>query len=574
MERLSGIGVSPGTATGRAVVLTLATEVIRYPVTAAHVPREQAALDQAREQARHQLHEIRGQLASGPARDMAPLFDAQLLMLDDPLLVGHARDLIASQGINAAWALNLAYEDVRRVFSEMQDEYLRERQTDVADVAGRLQMNLRHYGGGMRHLLKDVDAPAILVADELSASMAAQLDWTKIRGFAIDEGSRTYHTAILARSLKVPAVVGLHNLASRVTAGTPLVIDGASGEVIIAPTPEVMAEAERFAAAPRRRVVAPAGPVEPVVTADGVPIRLDANIELVEELPFLDEFGAEGIGLYRSEFLLSGRTLAAATEDVQFDAYRRLLEQVAPRRVTVRTFDLDERQFARASDRGRARPGLRGLRLGLAHPEVLQTQIRALLRASAYGSLRIMFPFVTAVEEMRQARGIVRTLAAELGVPLVPLGALVEVPAAAIASDLLAREADFLTIGTNDLIQYTLAVDRTDDRVSDRYEPLHPAMLRLIRHVARAARRHHVPVSLCGEMAADPACIGLLIGFGLTEFSMTASAIPLARQLVRGLDTGEARRVARQALSLATAEEVEQFLFDALAASIEESGRG
>jgi phosphoenolpyruvate-protein phosphotransferase (PTS system enzyme I) len=249
---------------------------------------------------------------------------------------------------------------------------------------------------------------------------------------------------------------------------------------------------------------------------------------------------------------------------------------VAPRRVTIRTFDLDESHLlgSRARSRSRARGGLRGLRLGLAYPDVLRTQLRALMRASAHGSLRIMFPFVTGVDEVREARTMVAAASAELGRPAVPVGAMIEVPAAALAADLLAREVDFLTIGTNDLIQYTLAVDRTDDRVSDLYEPLHPAILRLVRLVSRAARRHGVPVSLCGEMASDPAMVGLLIGLGLTEFSMTPTAIPLVRQVVGDLHVDDARRLARHALSLATAAEVEQYLFDALAAAVSGPLRG
>jgi phosphotransferase system enzyme I (PtsI) len=235
--------------------------------------------------------------------------------------------------------------------------------------------------------------------------------------------------------------------------------------------------------------------------------------------------------------------------------------------VTIRTFDLDERQIQGSPARGRPRrrAGLRGLRLGLAYPDILRTQLRALMRASAHGSLRMMFPFVTDVDEVRQARAMVTAVCEELGLSPVPVGAMIEVPAAALAADLLAREVDFLTIGTNDLIQYTLAVDRTDDRVSDLYEPLHPAVLRLVRLVSRAARRQGIPVSLCGEMASDPAVVGLLIGLGLAEFSMTPAAIPLVRQVVADLRANEAIRLARHALSLATSAEIEQFLFDALA---------
>jgi phosphotransferase system enzyme I (PtsI) len=262
--------------------------------------------------------------------------------------------------------------------------------------------------------------------------------------------------------------------------------------------------------------------------------------------------------------MLSGRALDSVTEDEQYALYRSLIEQVAPRPVTIRTFDIDERQVGTARfDRRRTRPGLRGLRLGLANPDLLRAQLRALVRASAHGPLRVMFPFVSAVEEVRQAR----TMLTDLGPHQIKIGAMIEVPSAAIAADLLAPEVDFFTIGTNDLIQYCLAVDRTDDRVSDLYEPLHPAVLRLIRMARRAATRYRIPISLCGEMASDPALVGLLVGLGLTEFSMTPAAIPIVRQVVQGLNAAEARRLAGRALKLPTAAEIEQYLFDTLAAS-------
>jgi phosphotransferase system enzyme I (PtsI) len=568
VERLTGIGVSPGVAVGRAVVLTQPSAVVRFPIQPDRVDRETAAIADAREQSRQQLQDIRARLAAGPGREMVAIFDAQLLMLDDPLLVQRAQDIVRTERVNASWAVHRAYEEVRRLFLDVEDPYLRERETDIADVAGRLRMNLRHGAAGPREILKDLDGPSVLVADELTASLAAQLDWSRVQGFATDAGSRTYHTAILARSLNIPAVVGLHDLSVRVAAGTPVILDGTTGEVLVAPDPERLADAQR-ASRPRR--LAPAGRTAagPTMTADGRRIRLEANLEIIEETPALLASGAEGIGLYRSEFLLSGRPLDEATEDMQYAAYRSLLEQAAPRPVTIRTFDLDERHMrpSRGSDRSRTRPGLRGLRLGLARPEVLRTQLRALARASAHGSLRIMFPFVTAVEEVRQAKTLMHESCADLQAAPSPIGAMIEVPGAALVSDLIAREVDFFTIGTNDLIQYTLAVDRTDDRVSDLYEPLHPALLRLIRLVARAARRRRIPVSLCGEMASDPAIVALLIGLGLTEFSMTPGAIPLVRELVADLRADDARALARQALGLATAAEVEQLLFDALAAS-------
>jgi phosphotransferase system enzyme I (PtsI) len=302
-----------------------------------------------------------------------------------------------------------------------------------------------------------------------------------------------------------------------------------------------------------------------------VRVRIEANIELLEDLEYLNESGAEGVGLYRSEFMLSGRPLESVTEDEQYAMYRSLIEQVAPQPVTIRTFDLDERQISREHpryERRRTRPGLRGLRLGLANPGLLRRQLRALVRAAAHGPLRIMFPFVTAVEEVRQARAMLIEAEADLhSTGNIKVGAMIEVPSAALAADLLAPTVDFFTIGTNDLIQYCLAVDRTDDRVSDLYEPLHPAVLRLIRLVRRAAARCRIPVSLCGEMASDPALVGLLIGLGLTEFSMTPGAIPIVRQVVQELSLVEARRLAGHVLRLATAAEIEQYLFDALAAS-------
>lgn len=573
MERLSGVAVSPGLAVGRAVVLTLRTEAVRYPIPPDRIGREQAALNAAREESRRQLHDIRNRIAAARGNEIAALFDAQLLMLDDPLFVGRALDLIRTERVNAAWAIHTAYGELVNVFASMEDEYLRDRETDVADVAGRLRMNLRQSGRGPRDLLSELDGPCVLIADELTASLAAQLDWTRVQGFCTDAGSRTYHTAILARSIKVPAVVGLHDASTRVQAGTPVILDGTTGELIVDPSAAAIEQAQRRAARSRRRAPErpPAPPHAPTTTIDGVRVRLEANIELLEDVPLLHEYGAEGVGLYRSEFMLSGHTLEASTEEAQYALYRSLLEQVAPLPVTIRTFDLDERQMdpPAVSDRRRSRAGLRGLRLGLARPELLRTQLRALVRASTHGNLRLMFPFVTSVDEVRRARVLLAEARAELGhdKPF-PVGVMVEVPAAALSVDLLAPQVDFLTIGSNDLIQYCLAVDRTDDRVSDMYEPLHPAILRLIRLVRRTAATHGLPVSLCGEMASDPALLGLLIGLGLTEFSMTPAAIPMARQVVREINAREARRLAVDVLRLASAADIEQHLFDALAASI------
>jgi phosphotransferase system enzyme I (PtsI) len=360
-----------------------------------------------------------------------------------------------------------------------------------------------------------------------------------------------------------------------------VIVDGETGEVVIDPTPTLWQEAEGRATVSRFAIVAPeeAGPLQ---TTDGVPIVLHANIERSDDVPGALSAGAQGIGLYRSEFMLVGGPPDMAAEDEQYHVYRQLVERMEGRTVTIRTFDVDERQLARPlvdaaldtrwfpEPQRSGHAGLRGVRFGLAQPRIFKTQLRALLRAAAHGPLRIMFPFVSSVQEVRDARTLLLEAHQELisrgtTVPDVPIGIMIEVPSAAFTASLLAREADFFTIGTNDLIQYTLAVDRTDDRVSNRYQPLHPAVLRLLRQVRRAATREGIPVSVCGEMASDPLLLKLLIGCGLREFSMTPGAIPMARRVVRETSVRQMVRVAARVLTLGTVEEIERYLEDEIA---------
>jgi phosphotransferase system enzyme I (PtsI) len=576
VHRLTGIGVSPGLASGRAVLLMQNPLVIRFPIAPGRVAAELARLEEARERSRRQLLEIKARVASAAGGDLSSLFDAQLLMLDDAMLVARARDLIRRERVNAEWAVQQAFEGLAGIFDSIEDPYLRERKGDVADVAGRLRMNLSGARGRGSELFRDVDEDSVLVADDLTPSMAAQVDWRKIRGFASDTGSHTHHTAILARSLRVPAVVGLGEACRRVAPGARVLIDGTTGELIVDP-PEADLERARGASAPAaagRRRAAAAGPPH---TRDGVAVNLRANIELPEDVSAVRASGAEGVGLYRSEFLLATTPADALTEDVQYEAYRALLEGVAPGPLTVRTFDVGEEQLLpwphggeRRGTQGAARPGgplgLRAIRLSLARREVFKTQLRALLRAGRHGPLRVIFPFVSGLEELRDARGVLREASAEIEargegrVPPPPVGVMIEIPSAAVTADLLAREADFFSIGTNDLIQYTLAVDRTDAGVSRLYEPLHPAVLRIIRGAIRAAARRGLPVSLCGEMGADPALLPLLVGLGLRDFSMGPSAIATARDVVLSLDTREAAALARRALRMGTVAEIERVL--------------
>jgi len=558
MQRITGIGASPGVVAGRAVILIQREQVLRYRVPSARVDAEIGRLSASCGLSREQLTEIRSSVNRRHGAELASMFDAQLLMLDDQKLVPRAADMIRQQRVNAAWAIQRVFDDFSAVFDDIADEYLRERKGDIADLAGRLKMNLRPGAATPRDLLRELDEASVLVADELPPSIAAQVDWNKVRGFATDAGSRTYHTAILARSLGVPAVVGLQDASGVVQPGQLVAIDGDSGELVLDPSEEILARA--------RRHVDDSAPVPgtqgeqagPAVLADGARINLDANIEFPDDLAAARYAGAGGIGLYRSEFLLMGGIrawgTASADEEEQYGIYRRMVEGMAPGAVTIRTFDLDEEGG-----------GMRGIRLSLLKPEPFRRQLRALLRASTHGALRIMFPFVTAVEELRDARRLVREVAAELGMTdaelqRVPVGAMIEVPGAAYTADLIAREADFLTIGTNDLIQYCLAVDRSDARVSQLYAPLHPAILRMVVMVRRAARRRGIPVSLCGEMASDPVVLALLVGLGLTEFSMTPAAIPLARRLLHEMRSDDLRSIARRVLKLSTIEEIESEL--------------
>ena len=578
MERLNGIGVSPGVAVGPALVAIQRTQVLRFPVGPDGVARELSALERARQRSRSQLEQIRRRIATARGADLAAIFDAQLLMLDDPILVGRAAAVVRNERVNAEWAVQRALDEAAAVFDGIDDPYLHERKGDLHDVAGRLRMNLRDEKGGARDRLQDLDAPCVLIADELTPSVVAQLDWTRIKGFATDAGSRTYHTAILARSLGVPAVVGLHDVSRRVPPGASVIIDGETGEVVIDPTPALWHEAEGRATAPRFTAVAQ-DVDEPLQTSDGESVVLHANIERSDDVPGALSAGAQGIGLYRSEFMLVGGPPDMAAEDEQYHVYRQLVERMEGRPVTIRTFDVDERQLARPlvdaaldarwfpEPQRSGHAGLRGVRFGLAQPRIFKTQLRALLRAAVHGPLRIMFPFVASLQEVRDARALLieaqeELAARDITVPAVPVGIMIEVPSAAFTASLLAREADFFTIGTNDLIQYTLAVDRTDDRVSNRYEPLHPAVLRLLRHVRRAATREGIPVSVCGEMASDPMILKLLIGCGLREFSMTPGAIPMARRVVKETSARQMMLVAARVLTLGTVEEIEHYLED------------
>jgi phosphotransferase system enzyme I (PtsI) len=561
-------------------VLIQRAQVLRFSISSSRIDPEIARLQDARRRSTAQLRRIQFRL---PGSELGTLFEAQRLMVDDPMLVPRAASIVSEQRVNAEWALQQVFDHLGAIFDGVEDPYLRERKGDLADVVGRLRMNLTPGGTVFRDVLGECEAPCILVADELPPSIAAQLDWNKFEAFITDAGSRTYHTAILARSLHVPAVVGLHDATARIAPGTMIIVDGDEGTVALDVPVHVFQSVVSGSSRTRSstvRLKADTTEKIPLKTIDGVDIRVEANVDLLGDATFAISQGAEGIGLFRSELLLAGRPADDLTEDMQYEVYRQLLEDVRPAPVTVRTFDIDEDQLASREHRGdalwgsgyevpRSRLGLRSIRLTLKRRELLRAQLRALVRAAAHGDLRVMFPFVSGIEELREARSVLAEARHEVEVRQLPSGALqvgvmIEVPSAAFTADLLAAESDFLTIGTNDLIQCCLAVDRTDERVSHLYEPLHPAILRLIRHIRRAAAKQKVPLSVCGEMASDPVVLTLLVGMGLVQFSMTPAAIPVAREVIQEMDVRELRLIAVRALKLETAPEIEQFLTDAL----------
>jgi len=570
VKTLTGIAVSPGVVWGPAALLVQDSVTLRYAIGQAHVGREIARLETAREATRGQLESIHARVLASAGPDLAYLFQAQLLMLDDQLLVPRAKQIVSAERLNAEWAVERAFEEFAAIFMDVDQGYLRERRGDVADVVGRLRRNLApipRRAGGLQLAL---DEPSILVADELPPSVAGQLDRHRVIGLAMDAGSRTDHAAILARALRLPAVASLRSATQLASPGVLVLVDGFSGEVVIGPDADMIDRARTKGERQRVSVPVAGHLMRPASTADGVAIRFDANIELPGEVDVALASGAEGVGLFRSEFMLGGRLVEAVGEQEQYETYRDLIERMAPHPVTIRTFDVDEsrmeaRPGARVSDGGadaaRGPLGLRAIRLSLSRPETLQTQLRALVRASRHGALRVLIPFVASADELRQAKSALLEAQRALGAGTdsaasLEIGAMIEVPSAALTVDLLAADAAFFSIGTNDLIQYTLAVDRTDGRVARLYEPLHPAVLRLVRAVSRAAGRWGRPLAVCGEMAADPAALIALLGLGVRNFSMSPALIPAARHLVGELSIGQVRRVVARALTLGSAHQI------------------
>jgi phosphotransferase system enzyme I (PtsI) len=561
---LFGLAASPGIAIGRAwVVDQRRVRTPRRNLGAEEVEAELGRLDAALQASDRQLAEVREKVKQSESAEHVAIIDMHRLMLHDPMLVEEARRLVREGRVNAEWAVKRAVRGIKGSFAPVADEYFKERRADVDYVGERIIKNLLGERPDVAELPPE---GSVIVARDLSpADTALLLYERKVAGFVTDAGALTSHTAIIARALEVPAVVGVGRATALAGRGDWMVVDGGRGQVILDPTPGERADYE----AARERYRAQEAELArlrdlPATTADGITLRLMGNIEFAEEVKGLVEHGGEGVGLYRTEFLFLGRRDLPGEEE-HYQTYRRILEALAPRPVTIRTFDLGGDKLPsgqRAHDENPAL-GLRAIRYCLRQPDLFRTQLRALLRASVHGQLRIMFPMVSGTAELRAARRMLAEVRAELerdGVETrpVPVGIMVELPAAAMIADRLARECDFLSIGTNDLIQYTIAIDRHNKDVAYLYKPLHLSVLRTLKFVCDAGRKAGIPVSMCGEMAGEPLYTLVLVGLGLDQLSMNGPSIPLVKKVIRSASAADGRALVERLLDLTSADEIER----------------
>jgi len=572
-DRLKGIAASPGIAAGE---VWLTERVIftsfRESISASQVDKELARLGRAVDRTRQELQQLKGEVKAKIGADHAFIFDAHLLILDDAALRDKLEGIVREEKTKAEWALSRVNSHYRKIFESLKDEYFRERRYDISDVLAKIYANLEQ-----RPRPKE-EGPArrILVAHDLLPSEAAmQLSSGQILAVALDTGGTTSHAVILARSLNIPAVVGLHNVTERVTSGAMIIVDGTDGEVIVNPPPavrkEFLGKKERYDV--YRRELRKTAKLN-AVTLDGHRFTPMANIELLEEVDQALSLGAEGIGLFRSEFIYLQRT-SLPTEEEHFEIYSRLAKAAYPLPVYIRTVDIGgEKSFPALKIEKEPNPalGLRAVRLSLKYRDEFRTQIRAILRASSLKNVRILVPMVTEAEEIGEVRLMFEEAKEELRAEKVkldgqmPLGVMIEVPVAAAMIDVLIQDVDYVSIGTNDLIQYFLAVDRSNEFVSYLYKPLHPAALRLIQFIIETAARAGKDVTVCGEMAADPISALVLLGLGLRKFSMNPIFIPRVKKSLRAVEFKTVRRIIQEAIRMKTAQEVEEYILEKILA--------
>ncbi len=563
---LQGIPASPGIVVGRAQVVTEAAQVSsRLLYSERDVAEEQERFRQAVEQIEAELTRLKNEI-SEDLKEHVHILELHLMILRDRMLYAETLRLIQEENLNAERALNQAYVKVKELFQRIGDKHIRGRIADVEMVYQRLMGRLTGKDTDKPFSFKE---PAIIVARDLSPAETTQMSNVQVLGFITERGGKTSHTAIIAHSLEIPAVVGLDHATREIKTGDLIIMDGITGVVILDPDDSLRriyqarrADFEIF----KSEVVL--GSAMVAVTSDGLPTRVMANIEMPEEVALAFKYGADGVGLYRTEFLYL-RQRHLPTEEELFQDYKQVVAALAPRVVTIRTLDIGGDKFLSPLEYApEMNPalGLRAIRFCLKEPKIFRTQLKAILRASAFGQVRIMFPLISSPREMQEGRELLELVKKELKkdkVPFdaeLPVGAMIEVPAAVTLADLLTRYADFFSIGTNDLIQYALAIDRVNQQVADMYQPLHPAVLRMVREVVQAGRQAGISVAMCGEMAGDPLYIPVLLGLGVEEFSMNAMAIPVVKRVIRMTSLERAKEVAQKALLLHTVEEVNDYV--------------
>lgn len=567
MMELKGIPASPGIVTGKAFLYIDDNPPIpKYDISPAIIPLELERFEEAQRKAIRELELLKERTGSEMSEETLGVIDSHLLLLQDPEVRERIEKELYAQKKNIEWVIHMTIQSFLEKLNHTSDPYLRERTADINDVTRRVLNHLLHRE---RISLSDIEEQVILVGKDLLPSEAIAMNKRMILGIALDEGGKTSHTAILARAFEIPAVLGLREITKHVQTGDEILIDGNKGIVILTPDEATKKSYLKTLEARTRKEVELLSLNElPAETKDGKLIHLLGNIEVPEEVEALKGHGAEGVGLYRSEFLFlnPGRL---PSEQMQYEAYRRVLEAMEGKTVTIRTLDLGgDKIIPDLVDVSEKNPllGWRAIRFCLSRVSIFRTQLRALFRASVHGKLQIMFPMISGIEELHQSLEIVDQVKQELrteGITFndqVAVGCMIEIPSAALTSDVLARKVEFFSIGTNDLIQYTIAVDRGNQRTAYLYEPFHPAVLRLIRTTVENAHAVGIPVAMCGEMAGDPLATVILLGLGLDELSMNAFSIPAVKKIIRSVSMAEAEELVGTVMEMRSGKEIDTYV--------------
>ncbi len=566
MIELKGIPASGGIAIGPAYLWTKEEfVVVRQEISESQIAAQIQLFEEALIKTRHEILDLQKKIAEGMGQNVAEIFDAHLLVLEDRMLIEEVIFQLKKEKLTAAYVFQNVLKKYIQVFLNIEDEYLKERVSDINDVSRRV---LRNLLGKSAKRLEDFKEKVILVANDLSPSDTAAMHKKNILAFITSIGGKTSHTAIMAKSMEIPAVVGLETATLKIATGDILIIDGTSGVIIVNPdevTLEKYRKESRAFKDTTQRYVSLKD--EPALTTDKRRVRVGANIELPDEIPSIIEHGAEGIGLYRTEFFYMNRT-DIPSEEEHYQAYKFVAEAVKPQSVIIRTLDIGGDKFLSHLEVPHEMSpflGWRAIRFCLARPDMFKSQLRAILRASVHGNLKLMYPMISGIEELRQANALLEESKNELlreGRPFdesIKIGAMIEVPSAAMTADILAKEVDFFSIGTNDLIQYSIAVDRSNEKVAYLYEPAHLGVLRLIKNIIDIGHKSNLNVGMCGEMAGDPIFTLILLGMGLDEFSMPSVMIPEIKHIIRSVSMPEAESISREALSFSTTKDVEGF---------------